>query len=143
MNRKSNYGVLALGVIIVSSFAAASPASATNLKNNACNTFEICWYNEVGGTMIYDNDNGTDSDLSAGTSRFYPSPNSSVQTNNSFDFVWNRFPANNFVRGYNTGFSGVTTGNCVGSDQVWNMTGFNATANITSAHRPRSIGQCQ
>lgn len=129
------------GYFMMSSATSVSAA----FKDNVCTAGEICWFSGLtvgGNACVYDNDNGTDSSLSSGSSRFFPAPCNAVLTDNTFDSVWNRFGAGNYVQGFandsNGGANLTGAGSCVGPNIFANLNPINAA----SSHRPRTLAQC-
>jgi hypothetical protein len=127
------------------SFVMLSATSVSALKNNVCLASEVCWFSGLtvaGNACVYDNDNGTDSSLSSGTSRFFANPCDAVLTDNTFDNVWNRYGVGNYVQGFendsNGGANLTGAGTCVGPGIFANLNPVNAA----SSHRPRTLVQC-
>ncbi len=130
-------GALALAVVV----GQAELAGAT-IKNNVCESGEVCWNNRESwsapngaSNVLYDNDTGTDGNLS---NNAYPVGGAGV--NNTFSSVWNRSGA--YARG-RAGFNDAeATTFCAGPGITVNANG-GSNSNTTSSHRSGSISLCQ
>lgn len=129
---------------VLAGLAVVIPARMADaaVKDNICEAGEVCWNNRESyaapmgaANVLYDNDTGTDGNLSNNT---YPVGGAGV--NNTFSSIWNR--STSFARG-RAGFNDAeATTFCVGPGITVNANG-GANSNTTSSHRNGAISLCQ
>lgn len=128
--------VAAMGMVATAELADAA------VKDNVCNSGEVCWNNREqwsapngAGNVLYDNNTGTDGNLSNNS---YPVGGNGV--NNTFSSLWNR--SGSYARG-RAGFNDAeATTFCAGPGIIVNANG-GANSNTTSSHRSGAIALCQ
>lgn len=129
-------GLLASAMLLVP----VGGASATH-KNNVCNGGDVCWNNRTAysepfgaANVLYDNDTGTDGNLSNNT---YPVGGAGV--NNTFSSIKNS--SGLYARG-RAGFNDAEeTTFCPGPGITQNSNG-GSNSNTTSSHRSGTISLC-
>lgn len=137
MSRQKNMVSCMFAAVAITCGLGISSVDAA-LKDNNCQSGEVCWFNSTGTTgQVYDNDNGSDTSLSSGTSAYYS--DGTTATDNSFNKIWSRI-ASGYVQGWTSNSYGGTnaTGSCVGPGITWTL----APINAVSSHRSRTLGEC-
>lgn len=133
--------IAAATALVLTGLGVTAEVASAAIKDNVCNSGEVCWNNRESWSapngalnVLYDNDTGTDGNLSNNT---YPVGGAGV--NNTFSSVWNR--SGSYARG-RAGFNDAeATTFCVGPGIVANANG-GPNSNTTSSHRNGSLTLC-